>query len=160
MVQADDDAALREIRNFERATARIGCSGQPKATQFEAIAEAGFQAVINLALADSDDAIAEEGSIVAGLGMSYHHIPVRFDAPTADDLRTFVGVMRALGDRPVWVHCVVNARVSAFLFHYLTHVEGLSAEQATTRLLRRWKPEMDEVWQQFMALDAAMALRG
>ncbi len=151
-------AALSEIRNFEQATDRIGCSGQPTASQFQSIAQAGYRAVINLALADSDDAIAEEGSIVTGLGLSYHHIPVRFDAPADDDLRLFVGVMTALRDRPVWVHCVVNARVSAFLFHYLTQVEGLSEERATTRLLRRWRPEMDDVWRQFLALDAAQVL--
>ena len=151
-------AALSEIRNFEQATDRIGCSGQPTASQFQSIAQAGYRAVINLALADSHDAIAEEGSIVTGLGLSYHHIPVRFDAPADDDLRLFVGVMTALRDRPVWVHCVVNARVSAFLFHYLTQVEGLSEERATTRLLRRWRPEMDDVWRQFLALDAAQVL--
>ena len=40
--------------------------------------------------------VPDEGSVVTRSGMSYFHIPVDFAAPTVDDLRTFIGVMRAL----------------------------------------------------------------
>ncbi len=108
---------LTDIYHFEQITPRIGCSGQPTADQFALIAQADYAAVINLALADSDNALPNEGSLVTAQGMSFQHIPVRFDAPTLADLKTFFGVMRALTPRKVWVHCVVNARVSAFLYH-------------------------------------------
>ncbi len=147
--------ALEDIYHYEQVTDNIGSSGQPTADQFQFIKAAGFDAVINLALPDSDNAISDEGSIVTALDMSYFHIPVKFDNPTSEDLRTFSGVMQALGERRVWVHCVVNARVSAFLYVYLHRVLGLPEAECRTGLLDRWQPQMDEVWTNFLQLDAA-----
>jgi protein tyrosine phosphatase (PTP) superfamily phosphohydrolase (DUF442 family) len=144
--------ALHEITNFVQLTEDIGTSGQPSREQFRAIAAEGFEAVVNLALPTSDHAIADEGSIVTGLGMGYFHIPVRFDEPTVDDVRTFFGVMNALAGKQVWVHCVVNARVSAFLYLYLRQVRGLQEEAARSVVLERWEPKMDTTWRSVLAL--------
>lgn len=144
---------LGEITNFVQLTEDIGTSGQPGREQFEAIADAGYAAVVNLALPSSDHAISDEGSVVTGLGMSYFHIPVKFEQPTVDDLRTFIGVMRSLEGRKTWVHCVVNARVSAFLYHYLRHVRKLDEEASRSVILERWEPQMDATWRAFLALD-------
>ena len=152
--RAVSDAALQEIYNYERMDASLGTSGQPTADQFAAIADAGFKAVVNLALADSDRAVPNEGSIVTGLGMRYFHIPVAFEQPTLRDLRTFFGVMRAVQDEPVWVHCVVNARVSAFVYHYLRYEQGKSDQHATSNLLTQWLPQMDDVWREFLEIRA------
>ncbi|MGI9325173.1 MAG: protein tyrosine phosphatase family protein [Pseudomonadales bacterium] len=146
--------ALSAITNFVQLTADIGTSGQPKRDQFAQIAEAGYQTVINLALPSSDHAIPDEGSVVTDLGMRYVHIPVKFDEPTSSDLQAFIGVMNALQGSQVWVHCVVNARVSAFLFLYLHHVCRLPASQARSPVLDRWEPKMDAVWRQFLATPA------
>ena len=144
-------AGLEDIYHFEAPTEWLGTSGQPTAEQFPLIAAAGYEAVVNLAMPDSDRAIPEEGSLVTSLGMSYVQIPVDFAAPTSTDLESFFGVLRAFEGRKVWVHCVVNARVSAFVFRYLTEVKGYEAEAASTQLLKRWRPEMDEVWRRFLA---------
>ena len=112
----------------------------------------GYEAVVSLAMHDSEGAIPDEGSIVAGLEMSYFHIPVPFERPTADHLRTFCGIMSVLEGKKVWVHCAVNARVSAFMFHYLTRLRGVSEEDATSPFLKEWRPLMDEAWESFMAL--------
>jgi len=144
--------ALREIRNFVQLTEDVGTSGQPRREQFADIAAAGFDAVVNLALPTSDHAIAEEGSLVTDLGMRYVHIPVRFEAPTVDDLQTFFGVMNAFAGRKVWVHCVVNARVSAFMYLYLRHVRGCDEAASRSVVLERWAPDMDETWRRFLAL--------
>ena len=144
---------LNNIYHFEQITPQIGCSGQPTAEQFALIAQDGFSAVINLAMADSDNAIANEGSIVTHLGMTYVHIPVDFANPTLDNLHRFVGIMQALektNGGKVWVHCVVNARVSAFLYLYLKHIKGLPENQCRTVLLDRWESQMDEVWSTFL----------
>jgi protein tyrosine phosphatase (PTP) superfamily phosphohydrolase (DUF442 family) len=50
--------------------------------------------------------------------MAYVHIPVNFKAPTSQDFRAFCRVMEAFEDRPVFVHCAANMRVSAFVFLY------------------------------------------
>jgi protein tyrosine phosphatase (PTP) superfamily phosphohydrolase (DUF442 family) len=154
----DRDQALQAIHNFEPILEWLGTSGQPTAAQFDDIAEAGYQAVINLALPSSDHAVSDEGSIVTNHGMAYFHIPVHFEQPTVDDLRLFFGVMEALAGQKVWVHCVVNARVSAFVYHYLRYAQGLDDDAARTELLRKWLPQMDEVWREFLALPRELIL--
>jgi protein tyrosine phosphatase (PTP) superfamily phosphohydrolase (DUF442 family) len=148
---------LSDITNYIQMTDDIGSSGQPTREQFAMIAAAGYAAVINLALPTSDHAIPDEGSLVTGSGMSYFHIPVDFAAPTLNDLKTFIGLMRTMegNGQSVWVHCVVNARVSAFLYHYLRRVRGLDEPTSRSPILARWEPQMDEVWREFLAHDEA-----
>jgi hypothetical protein len=61
--------------------------------------------------------------------------------------------MEALEGEKVHVHCAVNARVSAFMFKYLTLTKGVEEAEATTPLLNRWKQQMDETWQRFLQID-------
>ena len=140
-----------ELLNFHQITPRIGTAGHPKADDFASIAAEGYEVVINLAMHDADDAIAEEGSLVSKAGMSYFHLPVPWEAPTADHLKTFIGIMDALDDKKVLVHCQVNARVSAFMLKYLTF-KGIDEADATTPLMEKWKPQMDDTWKAFLAL--------
>ena len=140
-----------DILNHYDVTGNIASSGQPSAAQFKEIAAGGYQVVINLAMPDHENSIANEGSIVTSLGMTYIHIPVPFDAPTDDQLAVFSGYMDTLESKKVWVHCIVNARVSAFLFCYLQKNRGLSAEQSATPLLEQWLPQMDNVWKDFIS---------
>ena len=142
------------LKNFHLLTPMIGTCGQPKAEDFALLAGEGYEVVVNLAMADSDDAIAEEGQLVSAQGMSYLHMPVPFDAPTAEHLRQFCRLMEALEGRKILVHCQVNARVSAFMFQYLTLTKGASEAEATTPLLTKWLPQMDAVWQGFLAIQA------
>src|SRR4051812_47455597 len=111
-------ANLSAIRAFRAISAKLGTAGQPTAEQLRSIKEAGFEAVVNLALPTSDNAIADEGSLVTKLGMAYAHIPVNFQAPKPEDFRAFSKVMQAFEDRPMFVHCAANMRVSAFVFLY------------------------------------------
>ncbi len=139
------------ILNQYEISESITTSGQPTAEQFSTITASGHQVVINLAMPDHQDSIANEGEIVTRLGMTYIHIPVPFDAPSEDQYAMFCGYMDTLINRKVWVHCIVNARVSAFLFRYLQTHRGFSAEQAKSPVLDAWLPEMDAVWRAFLA---------
>ncbi|MBM3847695.1 MAG: phosphatase [Verrucomicrobia bacterium] len=116
--------------------------------QFQAIRDAGFDGVINLALPTSDFAIEDEGSIVTKLGMSYFHMPVDFGRPTTNDFQKFCGVLQATGDRPMFIHCAANLRVSAFLFLYRVMVEGTPEHEALLDLHAIWHP--DPVWHVFI----------
>ena len=91
---------------------------------------------------------ANEGSIVAGLGMSYFHIPVNFQVPTTADFQLFRQVMDALGERAVFVHCAKNMRVSAFVFLYRVLHQHVPATEAERDLHAIWQP--DEVWSRFI----------
>ncbi len=139
---------LTEIYNFRALGDGLGTAGQPTEGQFPMVRDAGFEAVINLALPTSDRAIANEGSIVTGLGMSYVHIPVDFGAPTPQDFRAFSRVMDAFHDRPVFVHCAANMRVSAFVFLYRVLCQRVSLTEAERDLHAIWQP--DEVWSRFI----------
>ena len=138
--------------NFHQSTEQIATSGQPDRRQFHWIADEGYEVVINLAMHDSSEAIPEEGSLVASLGMQYINIPVPFDEPTAQHLEEFIGILKVLAKRKIWVHCEVNARVSAFMFHYLTKIKGLPNKSANSPLMLKWRPKMDDTWQEFMKI--------
>jgi len=128
---------------------RITTSGQPSPNQFSEIADAGFSSVINLAMPDSTNALPDEGGFVSEAGMNYFHIPVPFEAPNHTHLNLFLKLMKALETENIWVHCALNWRVSAFMFHYQKNILKLSKTQRVS-MLRDWEP--DEVWQVFLRL--------
>ncbi|MGH8442787.1 MAG: NUDIX domain-containing protein [Nevskiaceae bacterium] len=138
---------LQDIFAFLPFGTKFGTAGQPSAGQFSLIASEGYACVINLAMASSQGALPDEAELVAGLGMQYTHIPVDFAAPTLEDLeRFFDAVERAPGK--VFVHCIANKRVSAFLFLYRVLKLGHPVAEAELALYRIWTP--DETWQAFI----------
>jgi protein tyrosine phosphatase (PTP) superfamily phosphohydrolase (DUF442 family) len=144
----DSATKLSEIYGFRAVGPRLATAGQPTQAQFRVVQESGFEAVINLALPTSDNAIANEGSVVTSLDMSYVHIPVDFKAPTSRDFRAFCRVMEAFDERPVFVHCAANMRVSAFVFLYRVLVQRIAVAEAERDLHAIWQP--DEVWSRFI----------
>ena len=147
-------ASIDKISNYFALPMSLGTSGQPTVDQFTAIQAAGFDVVINLAMPDSDNALPNEGALVSENGMTYVHIPVPWEAPDANHLAQFFGVMDAMlaQNKKVWVHCAANYRASAFTYKYLTISQGLSEPQSTTPLLTKWLPYMDETWQGIMQI--------
>ncbi|HID81241.1 MAG TPA: phosphatase [Chromatiales bacterium] len=143
---------VEAVFNYARISDRIATSGQPGSDEFKIIAAAGFTSVVNLAMHDSEGAIREEGHLVTQSGMSYFHIPVPFDVPTATHLRYFIQLMDMLEGEKVWVHCAMNYRVSAFMFCYLKRVKGYAEEEARSPIFDFWQP--DAVWQQFMRMSS------
>ena len=139
-----------KILNQHQNTENICSSGQPSKEQIREIASQGYEVVLNLAMPEHDDSIENEGSIVTSLGMTYIHIPVPFEAPTEDHFETFSGYMNTLRDKKVWVHCIVNARVSAFLYRHLQKEYGFSPEEASSPILKTWLPSMDVIWKEFI----------
>ena len=144
---------MNDVINFFQITDTIGTGGQPSVSQLYDIAQNGYDVVINLATHNSENAIENEGSIVASLGMTYIHIPVPFEAPTPEHLKKFFRFMNGLSEEKVFVHCAVNARVSAFVFKYLTMEKKMQAEKASTPLLEQWLPQMNLTWRNFLSLE-------
>ena len=144
----NSQARLSEIYSFRAIDDRLGTAGQPTQAQFQTVRESGFEAVINLALPTSDNAIPHEGSVVTSLGMSYVHIPVDFKAPTSQDFRAFCRVMEVFDGRSVFVHCAANMRVSVFVFLYRVLFRHIAATEAERDLHAIWQP--DEVWSGFI----------
>ena len=64
--------------------------------------------------------------------------------------------MAAAGDAPVHVHCIVNARVTAFFYRYQTEFMGRSEADARALMDSVWRP--GGVWAAFIGDAAAVAL--
>jgi protein tyrosine phosphatase (PTP) superfamily phosphohydrolase (DUF442 family) len=143
-----------DIPAWLRLDDRLTTSGQPSEAQLAEIYALGVKHVINLALHTHEQALPDEAASVAGLGMAYVHIPVQFDAPTEADFARFCVAMESIGDESVHVHCIVNARVSAFLYRYRRDVLGLDERQAREALDRIWQP--GGVWAAFIGDHAAI----
>ena len=84
---------MNNIRDYYQIDDRLATSGQPTREQFQSIAAAGYQVIINLATSTSTNAIADEGTIVTDLGLVYVQIPVLWDNPQLEDVRLFFNVM-------------------------------------------------------------------
>lgn len=126
----------------------LATSGQPRREQFALLAAAGYEAVINLARADSPGALADEAEIVQALGLRYHHQPVDFAAPRAEDFARFCAAMRVESGRRVLVHCAANRRASAFVYLWRRLVQGEPETAAREALERVWQPQ--GVWAEFI----------
>ncbi len=140
---------LSSIYNHRAVNDQLATSGQPTVAQLGAIAEAGFDTVINLALHDDPRySLPDEPGTVASLGMSYVHIPVQFATPMRADLLAFFAAMQAHAGQRVWVHCAANMRVSAFLGLYRVLRGGAAPEAAFDLMHDLWEP--NPVWSAFI----------
>lgn len=141
-------STLEDIRGFLRIDDRLATSGMPRPEHFAAMRAAGFETVINLALPTSDYALPNEGALVSAQGMTYVHIPVKFDAPQREDFDRFTRLLDACVGQRVFVHCAANMRVSAFVFLDRLRRGDTTRADAERDLLRIWKP--DGVWAEFV----------
>jgi len=139
---------LEQIVNFYQLDKNIGTSGQPKAEQFRDISAEGYEIVLNLALSDSPNAIENENSIISELNMTYVHIPVDFKTPSLEDLELFFKHMKKHEHKKIFIHCVMNWRVSAFMFLYHTIKCQMPIMEARRHMETVWQPE--PVWQKFI----------
>ncbi|MBF2026148.1 MAG: protein tyrosine phosphatase family protein [Oscillatoriales cyanobacterium C42_A2020_001] len=143
-----NEAALKGIYNFLPISEAIATSGQPTEMQFEAIRDAEYDVVINLALPTSSNALPNERELVEQLGMKYVHIPVEWEQPTLEDAEQFFVAMQNYSEQKVFVHCAANMRVSAFMFLYRTLYQKVELTAAEQSLHQIWTP--NPTWQQFM----------
>jgi protein tyrosine phosphatase (PTP) superfamily phosphohydrolase (DUF442 family) len=144
---------VHDILNYLPISEEIGTAGQPTPGQFAAIRAAGYQAVVNLAMPNSSNALADERELVAGQGLEYVHIPVVWECPTQDDLAQFFATLDRYRGRRLLVHCALNMRVSVFVLLYRVIRQGIPWEPAMADVRRIWEP--DPVWQAFIAASLA-----
>jgi uncharacterized protein (TIGR01244 family) len=142
-----------DIRGWQRlddGTTTSGCLTPDDPARLSLI---GVRHVINLALDNHPEALADEAQRLAALGIGYSHIPVPFDAPDQTHFDAFVAALDK-ADHPVHVHCIMNWRVSAF-FHRLHRLQGMSGAEADALLQAQWDPRASDdpraaVWAAFL----------
>ncbi len=141
---------ITDIYNFLQYDNNLLTSGQPTEAQFAEIAAAGVQAVINLALPASDNALPDERATVQALGMEYVPIPVIWEAPTHADLGAFMDALDARRGQKLYVHCAANYRVSCFVALYRVLRLGWQPKAAFAFTRRIWNPDEYPVWKAFI----------
>ncbi|NUM47583.1 MAG: protein tyrosine phosphatase family protein [Anaerolineales bacterium] len=140
----------QDIYNALKVTNHLTTAGQPTEAQLRTAAEEGFQAIINLAMPTSDNALKNEGEIVQSLGMTYHSIPVNWENPTESDFTTFDSVMQQLSGQKILLHCAANFRATAFYGLYAMKHLGWTAEQADTFRTPIWQDSEYPIWETFI----------
>lgn len=140
---------ITDIFNFLSVEPMLSTSGQPTEAQLSALANQGYEVIVNLALHnDPRYSLPDETGFVESLGMTYIHIPVQFDAPSENDLKFFFNAMAANKNKKIHLHCAANMRVTAFLGLYYLIKEGKSKETAFIPMKSIWEP--DEIWSSFI----------
>ena len=143
-------AKITDIYNFRPVDSKLSTSGQPAEDQLRAIAAHGYEVVINLALHDDPDySLPDEAGLVQALGLSYVHIPVRFDAPQERDLLAFFDAMNQYKNHKIHVHCAANMRVTTFLGLYRLLQQNQSEKNAFEIMRSVWEP--NDIWSLFIS---------
>ncbi len=141
---------LQDIYHFLPLGDKLFTGGMPTSGQLADAARSGVQVVINLAIPDSERALANESSIVESLGMTYVGIPVQWDRPTRRNLEDFMDAMDTHSADTLLVHCQANYRVAGFMALYRVLRLGWDREAALNDLRRTWNPEEYPVWKKFI----------
>jgi protein tyrosine phosphatase (PTP) superfamily phosphohydrolase (DUF442 family) len=133
------------VRTYVEISDRLGTGGQPKHVAFAALAAAGYQVVINLAMPHSEEAVPNEDWLVTEQGMSYVHLPVPWEKPTRAHLVQFFALMDAFQLERVFVHCIMNMRVAVFVYLYRVCRLMEDPDVARAAMLSIWQPY--DAWQ-------------
>jgi len=136
------------ILNWRRLDEKITTSGQLSESQLAEVRKLGVTHVINLGPHTHEQALPNEADIVQALGMEYIHIPVDFERPTETELSCFRAAIVELKDELVHVHCIYNARVTAFIYRLRTEVAGIDERSARDFMESVWRP--GGVWALFI----------
>jgi len=143
---------LPDVINWRRLNHKVTLSGQPTEEQLTQIKALGITHIINLGPHSNKGALDDEAATVAGLGMSYLYIPVDFENPKEDDYSQFCDAMEGLKNDKVHVHCIYNARVSAFFYRYAQAEQEFSEAEIHALMDGIWRP--GGVWAKFIGKDA------
>jgi protein tyrosine phosphatase (PTP) superfamily phosphohydrolase (DUF442 family) len=137
-----------EAENTHQVFDWLWSSGQLSEKDIASLPALGIDAVINLALPTSSNALPGEAELVARQGIAYIQIPVEWERPELQQLVQFFGILKAFEGRKVWVHCAKNMRVSAFIYLYRRLCLAESEEDSVHQLREVWEP--NETWQTFI----------
>jgi len=140
--------SLNDIHNYYAYSESLITGGQPSENELTVIAEAGYQAVVNLGLHETDYALADEGQTVLALGMRYYHIPVIWTSPSVEGFDDFCERLDALKNDKIFVHCAANKRVSVFVALYRIIRGQAPSWQVLAVLYQIWQP--NPCWLRFI----------
>ena len=138
---------MKSINNYIKVNKHISTSGQPTKKEFKKIANKKFDVVINLAM-HNKGALKQEDKIVSNLGMMYIHIPITWKNPEIKRLELFLSILKTLqqDNKKVFIHCIMNYRVSAFIYMY----KKLILKDKKAKLIAPKKFQPRPIWKKLM----------
>ena len=142
-------ASHMDAENTHQVFDWLWTSGQLSARDIEQLPAMGIEAVVNLALPTSTNALPGEAELLTRQRIVYVQIPVLWEKPELSQLDQFFGVLRLFEGRKVWVHCAKNMRVSAFVYLYRWLGRGERVVVALQILQMVWVT--NDVWQAFIS---------
>jgi uncharacterized protein (TIGR01244 family) len=119
------------IKNFFRVNNQFCTGGQPTMEDLSRMKDEGGRAVLNLRRPSEYNA-EEEAAKAKSLGLRYFIIPVDSAAPRDDQVDEFLKILADPLNRPLFLHCTTNNRVSAFWMIRRVLVDGMKLEDAET----------------------------
>jgi uncharacterized protein (TIGR01244 family) len=90
-------------------------AGQPDKAAFEAFAQAGYVAVVDMRAPDEDRGLDDEAGLVESLGMEYVAFPIASGDEISYESARNLDELLAGYEGPVLVHCASSNRVGALL---------------------------------------------
>lgn len=139
---------LPDVINWRRLDDRITLSGQPTEEQLTEIRDMGVTHVINLGQHTNKGTLDDEPGTILALGTEYIYILVDFENPTSEKFDKFCGVLESVEGEQVQVHCIYNARVSAFFYRYAKTGPQGSETEVHKLMDGIWRP--GGVWAKFI----------
>lgn len=140
---------MKSILNYIKVSDNISTSGQPTKKQFKEIKKNGFDVVMNLAM-HNKGALKEEDKIVVKNNMMYIHIPITWKKPEVDRLKLFLEILKTLEseNKKVFIHCIMNYRVSVFIYHY----KKVVLKEKNVKLISPKEFKPNKVWKRMLEL--------
>jgi tyrosine-protein phosphatase SIW14 len=118
-----------KLDNFGRISDTFYRGSQPKDHDYSDLAAFGIKTVINLT---SDDAQANEKTMVESAGMKYCSIPMTtHEPPTTTKMAEFLNIVNDPANQPIYVHCVGGKHRTGVMtaIYRMTH-DSWTADQA------------------------------
>lgn len=121
--------ATIKIDNFAKVNQAYYRGSQPSGPEYGQLAALGIKTIIDLT---SDDAQSDERSLAEAAGLKYVQIPMTtHTAPTAEQIKEFLGLVNDGQQGPVYVHCVGGRhRTGVMTAVYRMVHDGWTADQA------------------------------
>ncbi|HEY3331598.1 MAG TPA: tyrosine-protein phosphatase [Capsulimonadaceae bacterium] len=96
-------AADSSLPNFAQVAPGLYRGAAPTPAGLAKVKSMGVATVIDLRIAPKT--VAKERAEVAKLGMTFVNLPMGSAPPTQKQVTTFLALVNAAGDKPVFVHC-------------------------------------------------------
>ncbi len=104
---------VESIANFHRVSDRVATGGEPTVAQIAALADGGFNTIVNL----REDGESNDGALFRAAreaGIRFVRVPVSMTNPTDASVAKFLAVTDDAVLYPVYVYCLEGNRAAAY----------------------------------------------